>query len=99
MNHRYPASTPDLDMTPRYAPTTVVVNGGSAPVVQSKVHPPGLHSRSPIRDEMTALELVTEHGSSWYGCQAAWINSESKMVVIGIDPRDEVRMKWKVVSG
>lgn len=91
----------DLDMTPRYAPTEVlVVSGGggrTAPVIQSIVHPPGDHPKGcPLVKTITALELKTAFGSRWYGVERAYINSELRMVVVGTPKRDEVRMKWPV---
>lgn len=93
----------DIDMTPRYAPTTVfIVNGEDIvhlPVIQSIAHPPGNHPENcPISKSMTVLELKTAHGSRWYGCDHAYINSELRMVVVGTNKRDEVRMKWPVCT-
>ena len=90
----------DLDMTPRYAPTTVLVVGkGTLPVLQTIAHPPGVHpANCPIGDDWTALELKTASGSRWYGCARARINSELRMVIIGTPPRDEVRMKWPIAD-
>lgn len=89
------------DLTPRYAPETVlIVNGkayGDVPVTSYIVHPPGVRPKGcPIKPEYTVLELRTEFGSRWYGCKDAYINSELRMVIIGTSPRDEVRMKWPV---
>lgn len=90
-----------MDLTPRYAPDTVlVVNGnfcGEVPVTSYVVHPPGSRPEGcPIKSEYTVLELRTNSGSRWYGCKEAYINSELRMIVIGTHPRDEVRMKWPV---
>lgn len=96
MSKRYKQSNDSIDMTPRYAPTEVTLSGRRAPVIRYIVHPPGTH-RGVITPDMTALELVTDRGSRWYGVEDAYINSELKMVVVGTDRRDEVRMAWKVV--
>lgn len=87
----------ELDMTPRYAPDRVIIARVMklCPVTQYIAHAPGTHDASPINNTMTALELKTDHGSRWFGCEKAYINSELRMVVIGTNPRDEVRMKWK----
>jgi hypothetical protein len=86
-----------LDMTPRYAPRTVLIFGhGEVKVTGYKVHPPGTH-HGPIVSSMTALELETPHRSRWYGVERAYINSQLRMVVVGTNRLDEVRMKWKVV--
>lgn len=94
------------DLTPRYAPDRVLVFVGSAgqhramdlPVLRYIAHPAGHHPKGcPLIAECTALELQTEFGSRWYGCERAYINSELRMVVVGTNPRDEVRMGWEVV--
>jgi len=92
----------ELDMTPRYAPTHVIVANRGAyaevPVVRFVVHPAGTHPHSSIRNDMKAVELQTaNHGSRWYGVEDAYINSELRGVVVGTNPRDEVRMKWRPV--
>lgn len=87
----------DIDMTPRYAPTRVYIHGhGEVPVIQAVVHPAGSH-KGPIVSHMKALELRTSHGSRWYGVEDAYINPQLRMVVVGTNRRDEVRMKWPVV--
>lgn len=87
-----------IDMTPRYAPTSVMVAGGQTrPVLQAIVHPAGTHPKSPIRDDMKALELRTDRGARWYGVEDAYINAQLRMVVVGTPKGDEVRMKWAVV--
>lgn len=90
--------TPDLDETPRYeTPRYVPERMNGVPVTSYRIHPPGTHPKSPIKDSMTALECVTSYGSRWFGITRGYINSELKMVVEGNNRRDEVRMKWKVV--
>jgi hypothetical protein len=93
----------DYDLTPRYAPTEVmIVSGkrfGMAPVIGAIAHPPMAHPKGcPLIQECCALELQTEFGSRWFGCERAYINSELRMVVIGTPSRDEVRMKWSVCT-
>lgn len=87
-----------IDRIPRYAPSHVIIARAMKllPVRQYIAHPPNTHPASPIKNEMTALELVTDKGSRWFGCEQAYINSELRMVVIGFDSRDEVRSKWEV---
>ncbi len=85
------------DTTPRYAPETVLVlDHGYTPVLGYTGHPPGTHDASPIRNEYTALEIRTCHGSQWWGFDRVWINSELRMVVQGFDSRDEVRASWPI---
>lgn len=91
------------DMTPRYAPSHVLVvrngMGVAAPVVNSIAHPPYGHpDNCPIQEDMTALELRTSYGSTWYGCKYAYINGELRMIVVGCDSRDEIRSKWAVAE-
>jgi len=96
----------DMDLTPRYAPSAVVIPDWSlksklgsfrdVPVVQYIFHPENSH-KGPIRKDWPALELVTAKGSRWYGCVNAHINAELRMIVVGTPKRDEVRMAWEVV--
>jgi hypothetical protein len=95
-------STPTIDRIPRYAPSHVIIASRTAllPVLRYIVHLPNQHpAKCPLIAECTALELQTESGSRWYGCERAWINSELRMVVMGFDARDEVRSKWAVAKG
>jgi hypothetical protein len=87
------------DLTPRYAPKTVLILGrGVVPVTGTRFYPPGQHPpKSPIVPTMGALELVTPYGSRWYGFDRGYINSQLRMVVEGFNKRDEVRSKWPVV--
>jgi len=84
------------DTMPRYAPEKVMTLKGMQPVIGARTYPPNTHPTSPIKDEFTALELITPVGSRWYGCDSAYINSELRIIVIGFDSRDEVRSKWEV---
>lgn len=87
-----------LNLTPRYAPDRVIVHGILAGVTGARVYPPSQHPAGcPLIPACTAVELRTPAGSRWYGCQRAYINSRLRLVVVGTDPRDEVRMAWKRV--
>lgn len=94
----------ELDRQPRYAPSKILIlapgpklSGMEVPVIEYRSFPPGQHpSNCPLTPTMTALELVTPKGSRWFGVEKAWINSELRMVVSGINKRDEVRMRWDV---
>lgn len=95
-------ATVELDQTPRYAPDCVlIIDGGSwrsVAVTGYKLYPPGTAPKAaPIKAEYWVLELQTAYGSRWYGVGGGYINSELRMVVTGIDPRDEVRAKWAIV--
>lgn len=91
------------DMSHRYAPTEVWVAGRGAarpalrPVQRYIFHPAGTHVESPIQDGIGTLECVTDFGSRWFGCDRAYINAELRMVVVGHNPRDEVRARWELV--
>lgn len=92
------------DMRHRYAPTSVAVFDGRnaikhAQVVGSAAYQPGGHpDKCPIRPELVAVALHTASVTRWYGCVRAYINSELRMVLVGCDPRDEVRMSWAPVT-
>jgi len=95
-------SIPTIDRMPRYAPSHVIIASRMKllPVLRYITHPPNQHpAKCPLIPACTALELQTEAGSRWYGCERAWIDAELRMVVVGFDARDEVRMKWPVAKG
>lgn len=86
------------DMQPRYAPESVLVDHDGrmvfAPVLSWRIHAPGTHT-GPLVKSCTALEMVTAHGSRWWGVDKGWINSELRMVVQGFDDRNEILRSWK----
>ena len=92
-------ATEHTDRAPRYVPSHILMIGrGIVPVTSYIAHPANNHpAYCPIKAEYVALELITPYGSRWYGCERAYINSELRMVVMGCDDRDEVRMAWKAV--
>jgi hypothetical protein len=91
------SATEVIDMQPRYVPETLIVDGRRASVQRYLIHPGGKHPNGcPLVAEYLAVECQTEFGSRWFGCSSAWINSELRMVVRGTNPRDEVRMQWKI---
>ena len=93
------------DLTPRYAPDKVIIanwnlggpGGYVHPVTGSRFYPANVARPGPIHPNMGALELQTDGGSRWYGCIRAYINSELRMIVVGANSHDEVRMKWETV--
>jgi hypothetical protein len=90
-----------LDTTPRYTPKTVLLfaNGRAvkAPVISALFHPAGTAPQGcPIRIDCNVLELRTAHGSRWYGCKHAYINSELRMVAVGFPARFEEMAAWKI---
>lgn len=89
-------------MMRRYAPDVVLLwRDGKAclePVLKTIAHPTGSHDSSPIRNDLVAVELVTSVGSRWYGCTKAYIDSRLRMVLEGLNDRDEVVRKWEVVE-
>ena len=89
--------TEGMDMLPRYAPSYVNASGrGYFPVNEYVFHSAG-HSIKTIRKDAACVELKTKAGSRFFGCESAYINSELRMVVIGCDRLDQVRMSWPVV--
>lgn len=86
--------------TLKYAPVTVLVRHRGRfrelPVIRYVAHPPNAHPKEcPLVTDCTALELVTEAGSRWHGCEEAFINSELRMVIRGFDTRNELVAKWE----
>lgn len=88
----------------RLAPQRVLIidrdsgHGRYADVIRAIAHPPRTHS-GPIKQEYTALELVTRYGSRWYGFERCWIGPDLRMHVAPINPRDEVVSKWELPEG
>lgn len=80
-------------MLTHYVPNTVMTLKGRRPVLTVKAHPPNQHA-GPIRADLTAVEVVTDAGSRWYGCARAWIGSDLEMHVEGFDPRFEEMAAW-----
>ena len=89
---------PIIDMTPRYAPDFVLsARHGSQLVRRYVAHSPGAHPKGcPLVSDCVALECVTDVGSRWYGVAKAWINCELRVVIMGTNPSDEVRMRWPI---
>ncbi len=87
-----------MDMKHRYVPRDFITKDGWAHVGTWIAHPPGGHKDSPIRNEMGAVECILVNGHwRWFGCERAYIKSELRMVIVGTNPKDEVRMAWKIV--
>lgn len=87
------------DMTPRYAPESVITVSAMrrVAVTQSLFHSAGTAPKGcPIRIDCNVLELRTMHGSRWYGCKRAYINSELRMVVVGFPARFEEMSAWEI---
>ena len=85
------------DMSHRYAPTEIMTRAGMRRVQRYVVHPPGAHDASPIRNEFTAVEFVTEFGSRWEGCARAYIAADLNMVLVGFRSADELTQRWRKV--
>ena len=66
-----------------------------APVIRVVTHPPGTHPKSPIVNELTAVEMVTPIRSRWHGTVKAWIGSDLRMHML-INPKDEVLRNWEL---
>lgn len=96
-----PPTIGEIDHTPRYAPEYTLVRDDrgfrTAKVQEVVIHPSGMApSPCPIRKDLTVVELKTLFGSRWWGVEKAWINSELRCVVSGIDPRNELLRNWTV---
>lgn len=89
----------EKDRVPRYVPSTVLILGhGYVPVIRSTFHPAYKHPADcPLVNGIGALELVTEHGTRWWGFDDGYINSQLRMVVTGFPRRCELRSKWTKV--
>ena len=74
------------------APSTILVHGTYVPVTRSIAHPPGSHADSPIRNELTAVELVTPDGSRWMGVSRAWIGADLQMHATPLPGNTALRM-------
>lgn len=90
------------DLTPRYAPSHVIIPARMRlyPVTGYHFYPAGQHPPTlpkVIKPTYGVLECRTEAGSRYFGCVRAYINSALRMVVIGTNPRDAVRMTWDIV--
>lgn len=67
-----------------------------SPVVNAQSFPPGYKHGGPIRADFTAVRCALQNGAvRWFGGSDAWIDSSLRMVLSGIDSRDEVRAKWE----
>lgn len=52
--------------------------------------------RCPIKSELVKVQASLECGCyRWFGCSAAGINSHLRMVLKGLDDRDEVQRAWR----
>jgi hypothetical protein len=59
------------------------------------IHPPNTHPpESPIKRELTAVQVVTDSATRWYGFEEAWIGSDLRVHVKGFDPRFEEVAAW-----
>ena len=86
----------------RLTPEAVLVVTGKTwrtlPVLRTIAHPPGQHPEGcPLVATCTAVELVTEAGSRWWGFERAWIGSDLRMHVAGWDDRNEIVRGWETV--
>lgn len=86
-----------LSLRRRYLPNEfLTLRNGIQPVVSVTIHPKGAHPN--IVPEMHAVVATLANGDTTLdGFTHAYINSELRVVVRGISPRDEVRSKWEVV--
>jgi len=83
----------------RIAPASVRVRGAVCQVIQTVIHPPGSHKLSPIKNDLTALELKTRYGSRWYGIRKGYIGSDLCMHVEIPSERFTEMEAWDVSEG
>ena len=90
------------DMTPRYVPSELMVAPGGEllPVERVESFNRGQHpKKAPLVADCTAVRCTLSNGAvRWFGCDHAYIDSSLRMVVVGTNPRDKVRMSWEVVK-
>ena len=85
----------------RYVPKSYYnyMHGKALPIAKTIAHPPNMHPvNSPIRKDMTCLQLIDVAGMShWLGVDGAMINSELRMIAYGgcINSRNELTRNWK----
>lgn len=93
----------EVDRVPRYVPERILVMKrteirgvfGVVPVTAVRFHLAGSFGKDvPIRSDANCVELVTEYGSRWFGCERAYINSELRMVLVGFPAKDEEMSHW-----
>lgn len=89
-----------VDRIPRYVPSEVFILGhGMQKVVSCAFYPANRYrpQSCPLVMDIGALELITPHGTRWWGFEDGYINGELKMVVVGFPRKCEIRSKWKKV--
>ena len=93
----------EVDRVPRYVPEQIMmfkhkeIYGvwGVVPVTGAKFHVAGsFGSEVPVRRDANCIEVITEYGSRWFGCERAYINSELRMVVVGFPAKFEEMARW-----
>ena len=57
----------------------ILVNGAYTQVTQVVSYPPGKMHTGPVREDLTAVEIKTAHGSRWLGCKEAHIGSDLRL--------------------
>ena len=77
----------------RIVPKEILCLGSVRPVLSVLARVPGSHPGSPIKDDLTAVEIVTEAGSRWLGTERAWIGTDLEMHVL-VNPADDVKRAW-----
>ena len=84
----------------RHAPKTIMTLHGVRPVLRYISHPPGQHPPGcPLVADCTAVEMITDAGSRWQGCEQAVICSSLEMHLIGLNPRNELTRAWPKPGG
>lgn len=87
--------------TTKLVPETIGIRNGQyvpqAPVTSIRIYPQGeAPKHSPIRRDLTTIEIRTDIGSRWFGAKRAWITDGLRVAIELCDgaERDEVLAKW-----
>jgi len=86
-----------------YVPTHMFIHSArygfvNAPVRQVIAHPPGTHTKSPIVNSMTAVQIITSEGERWIGVDNAYIDGSLRMVCERVYNTDKVLARWERVG-
>lgn len=78
----------------KLVPEVIICDGAYVPVRKVIAHPPTTDRKAPIVAELTAVEVITDRGSRWFGTTRAWIGADLRMHML-VNPRNEVLRGWE----
>lgn len=81
----------------KLVPRSLMTLQGSSAVVRIIAYPPNTAPQhAPIVRHLWTIECICENGATrWFGFTRAWIGSDLRMHVTGINPRDEIVSRWE----